>query len=228
MATPAARPKGEASRVGYWACSSGHKCRRELRLGIPRDGCSVARCVTRAVASPRSPRTPAEAIPRYVAYLPCASVAVLIASGLVVDLVGPLLGLHEPLRRWPLLIVLNLTLPVLPPFGRRAPGSCELKTSALIGKVRWYWPLFLPLASVAAAARLDNGDGNALAFVVLVAVSRHDPACTVLANRMPKSSDELRPLRQRSFPDAAHRACAALTSSASISTPSTSTSTRLW
>ena len=87
-------------------------------------------------------RVPAEAILRYVAYLPCASVAILIASGLAVDLLGPLLGLHEPLRRWPLLIVLNLTLPMLALFGRRAPSSCELKTSALIGRCAGTGPCF--------------------------------------------------------------------------------------
>ena len=132
----------------------------------------------------RALRIPAASIRRYVAYLPCASVAVLIASTLVVDLVGPRLGVHEPLRRWPLLIGLNLALPGLARLGHRATASCELKSSDLIGRVRWFWPLLLPLASVVAAARLDNGDGNALAIVVLVAVAVMIPACTVLANGM--------------------------------------------
>jgi uncharacterized membrane protein len=132
----------------------------------------------------RALRVPATSIRRYVAYLPCASVAVLIASTLVVDLVGPQLGVHEPLRRWPLLIGLNLALPGLARLGHRANASCELKSSDLIGRVRWFWPLLLPLASVVAATRLGNGDGNALAIAVLVAVAVMIPACTVLANVM--------------------------------------------
>ena len=132
----------------------------------------------------RALRIPVASMRRYLAYLPCASVAVLMASTLVVDLVGPRLGVHEPLRRWPLLIGLNLALPALWRLGHRATASCELKSSDLIGSVRWFWPLLLPLVSVAAAARLDNGDGNALAIVVLVAVVVMIPACTVLANGM--------------------------------------------
>ena len=75
----------------------------------------------------RSLRVPAASVRQYVAYLPCASVAVLIATPLVVDLLGPVLSLHEPLRRWPLLIGLNIALLVLAYLGRHAISSCELK-----------------------------------------------------------------------------------------------------
>ena len=139
----------------------------------------------------RALRVPAASIGRYIAYLPCASVAVLIASSLVVDVLGPLLRVHEPLRRWPLLIVLNLVIPALARLGHRAAPSCELKISEHIGHVHWFWPLLLPLASVVAAARLDNGDGNVLAFVVLVAVAVMIPTCTVLANGMHRSQTNL-------------------------------------
>jgi uncharacterized membrane protein len=139
----------------------------------------------------RGLRVPAESVARYVAYLPCASIAVLIATGLVVDLVGPLLSVHEPLRRWPLLIGLNLVIAALARFGHRAPPSCELKISELIGHVHWFWPLLLPLTSVVAAGRLDNGDGNLLAFVVLIAVAVMIPTCTVLANGWHRSQTNL-------------------------------------
>ena len=132
----------------------------------------------------RALRMPAASIRRYVPYLPCASVAVLVATTLVVDLVGPPLGVHEPLRQWPLLIGLNLALPGLARLGHGATASFELKSSDLIGRARWLWPLLLPLASVVAAARLDNGEGNALAILVLVAVAVMIPTCTALADRM--------------------------------------------
>ena len=139
----------------------------------------------------RALRVPAASIRRYITYLPCASVAVLIASSLVVDLVGPLLRVHEPLRRWPLLIVLDLALPALARLGHRAAPYCELRISELIGQVRCFWPLLLPLASVVAAARLDNGDGNLLAFAVLIAVAIMIPTCTLAANRLHRSHTNL-------------------------------------
>jgi uncharacterized membrane protein len=132
----------------------------------------------------RALRVPAASVSQYVAYLPCASVAVLVASTLIVDLVGPHLGLHEPLRRLPILVGLNLVLLGLAAIGHRAPATCQLKISDLIGRIRWLWPLVLPLISVAAAARLDNDRGNFLSIVVLVAVVVMIPVCTLMANGM--------------------------------------------
>jgi uncharacterized membrane protein len=132
----------------------------------------------------RALRIPAMSVGRYIAYLPCASLAVLIFTTLAVDLVGPVLGVHEPLRRWPLLVGLNLTLPVLAMLGSRASASCDLHVFELIGNVRWIWPLLLPLVSIAAAARLDNGDGNLLAIIVVVAVGVMIPVGTAFANRL--------------------------------------------
>ena len=130
----------------------------------------------------RALRVPAASVGRFVAYLPCASVAVLVASTLVVDLVGPLLGVHEPLRRLPLLVGLNLALLVLAALGRGAPEYCTLKVSDLIGQLRWMWPLLLPLIAVLAAARLDNGDGGGASVLVVVAVVVMIPVCTLMAN----------------------------------------------
>ena len=127
---------------------------------------------------------PGASVRRYVAYLPCASVAVLIGSSLVVDLVGPLFGAHEPLRLWPLLVGLDLALIALAAIAVRAPASCDFEVSDLIGRARWLWPLILPLISAAAVARLDNGSGNGLAMVVLLAVALTIPVCTALADRM--------------------------------------------
>lgn len=129
-------------------------------------------------------RVPAKSVRRYVAYLPCASVAVLIGTGLAVNVIGPLLGVHEPLRRLPLLVGLNLSLAGLALLGRGAPPSCELKRTDLIGRSRWLWPLVLPLISVLAAARLDNGDGDALALLVLVAVTVMIAVGTFIADRL--------------------------------------------
>ena len=130
----------------------------------------------------RALRVPAASVSQFVAYLPSASVAVLVATTLVVDLVGPLFGFHEPLRRLPLLVGLNLVLLGLAALGHTAPVTCTLKVSELIGRVRWLWPLVLPVISVAAAARLDNGRGGGVSILVLVAVVIMIPVCTVIAN----------------------------------------------
>ncbi|MGA8297725.1 MAG: hypothetical protein WB770_11845, partial [Acidimicrobiales bacterium] len=90
------------------------------------------------------------------------------ASSLAVDLVAPAFGIHEPLHRWPVLIGLNFTVVGLAVLGRNAPASCDLNLFALIGNVRWLWPLVLPAEAVVAAAQLDDGHGNVLAVAVVV------------------------------------------------------------
>jgi uncharacterized membrane protein len=132
----------------------------------------------------RALRVPAASVRRYVAYLPCASVAVLVASTLLVDVAGPFVGVHEPLRRLPVLVGLNLVLLGIAALGHKAPAACDLNVSELFGRVRWLWPLLLPLVAVAAAARLDNGYGSLLSVVVVVACVVMIPVCTVKANGM--------------------------------------------
>src|SRR4051812_45428519 len=51
----------------------------------------------------RAVGTPGEAVVATPVYLPAASLVVLLAAGLGVDLVGPRLGVAEPLRMWPML-----------------------------------------------------------------------------------------------------------------------------
>jgi len=132
----------------------------------------------------RALKIPARSVRRYIAYLPCASVAVLVATSLAVDIVGPVLGVHEPLRRLPLFVGLNLALVGLALCGRHATDIHELRASDIVRRARWLWPLILPAIAVAAAVRLDNGDGNTLCFVVLIAVAVMIPVCVVTANKM--------------------------------------------
>ena len=129
-------------------------------------------------------RVPATSVRRYPVYLVAGSVAVLIATGLGVDLVGPLLGEHAPLRRLPLGVALDIVIVLLGLAGRRAPDGCRVVSADVVARARWLWPLLLPLASVAAAARLDAGRGNTVAVAVLVAVALLVPACAVAAPRM--------------------------------------------
>src|ERR1700722_19887700 len=56
----------------------------------------------------RALRITGSAIAANPIYVPCASLVVLIGSGLAVDLVGPRLGVAEPLRAPPLLVGLEI------------------------------------------------------------------------------------------------------------------------
>ena len=132
----------------------------------------------------RALRVPGETVRECVVYLPCASIAVMIVTSLAVDLAGPMAGVGRPLRLWPLFVGLNLALVLLTAVGVRAPRSCEFNISAFLARMRWLWPFLLPLVAVAAVLRLNNGHGNALALVVLIAVPVLLIGCTVAATRL--------------------------------------------
>jgi uncharacterized membrane protein len=53
-------------------------------------------------------RVPGAAVSSFPVYVPCASLIVLLGSGLAVDLIGPLLGVAAPLRTGPLLVGFEL------------------------------------------------------------------------------------------------------------------------
>ncbi|MGB9112912.1 MAG: hypothetical protein WCF24_09330, partial [Acidimicrobiales bacterium] len=128
-------------------------------------------------------RIPASAVRRCVTYLPAASVAVLVIAGLAVDLLGPALGLHAPLHRWPLLTGLNVTLVVLGVVGATSGNDHRLKPSDLVEQARWLWPMLVPVLALVAADRLNAGKGNALAIGVLVALVVIVPVFALLADR---------------------------------------------
>ncbi len=49
-------------------------------------------------------RIPSRVVKSFPVYVPCASIIVLFGSGLAVDILGPLVGVAEPLRAVPLLV----------------------------------------------------------------------------------------------------------------------------
>jgi uncharacterized membrane protein len=129
-------------------------------------------------------RVPSHAIRRCIVYLPAASVVVLVSVGLAVDVVGPVLGVHQPLRVVPLLVGLNLTLAALGLAGAQAGEEHRLRPADLLEQARWLWPLLLPLAAIVAADRLNAGMGNGLVVAILVAILLIVPVVAVLASRM--------------------------------------------
>ena len=115
----------------------------------------------------RALRIPGEAIASFPVYVPCASLVVLLGSGLAVDLIGPIVGVAAPLRPWPMLTGLGLACLVLTAASVGAPPSVTLSWRGLARAGRTAWPLLLPLLAAAGALRLNNDRGSTVAVVAL-------------------------------------------------------------
>jgi uncharacterized membrane protein len=102
-------------------------------------------------------------------YLPSAALIVLTGSGFAVNLVGPILGISEPLRAVPLLVGLEIVCAALFICSAKAPPQTQIPWSSLSSPVRLAWPLVFPLVSAAGALQLNNGHSNHLAVIAIVA-----------------------------------------------------------
>src|ERR1700733_5688561 len=121
----------------------------------------------------RALRIPGSAVVEFPIYVPCASVVVLLFSGLSVDVTGLLTGLRAPLRTEPLLVGLELICLVLLISSNNAPPTVSLPWGSLARPMRLMWPMVLPLLAAAGALRLNNGHSDTVAVVSL-------GACTIL------------------------------------------------
>jgi uncharacterized membrane protein len=126
--------------------------------------------VTPGVILLRALRIPGRMVCSFPVYLPCASIVVLIGSGLAVDVAGPLVGVAEPLRTWPLLVSLEITCLALLAASLSAPSDVSIPWPALTRPGRLAWPLILPLLAAAGALRLNSGHGNGVAVIAVCAL----------------------------------------------------------
>lgn len=117
----------------------------------------------------RALRIPSRNVYLFPVYVPCASVVVLMGSGLAVDLIGPWIGVRAPLRPWPLLIGLVVTCLVLLTTSVNASENVIISPRLLPRPTRIAWPFILPLAAAAGAIRLNNGHSNSVAVLALCA-----------------------------------------------------------
>jgi uncharacterized membrane protein len=115
----------------------------------------------------RALRVPARAVASFPLYVPCASLAVLLGSGLTVDLIGPFAGVSAPLRPWPLLAGLALACAGLMAASVGAPPVVSPSWPGLTRPWRTGWPLLLPLLAAAGALRLNDDRGSTVAVVAL-------------------------------------------------------------
>src|SRR3954451_24574386 len=131
---------------------------------------------------------PGRSIAAFPLYVPAASLAVLFAAGLTVDLAGPQLGVERPLHTVPMLVAIEAFCVVLLVAGAfRSPAEVAVPWRSLGLRVWNLWPLVLPLVSAAGAARLTAGHGNVLATAGLALVAVTVLACTALAGHLSKT-----------------------------------------
>jgi hypothetical protein len=71
----------------------------------------------------RALRIPGSVVASFPVYVPCASLVVLLGSGLAVDLAGPVVGIVAPLRPWPMLAGLELVCLILLAISINAPSN---------------------------------------------------------------------------------------------------------
>jgi uncharacterized membrane protein len=115
----------------------------------------------------RALRVPGDRIAAAPVYVPAASLAVLIVSGLAVDIIGSLVGIHQPLRPVPLICGLELFCLALMYAATKSPTDAALRWGRLNFPLRYAWLFILPVLAVAGAQRLNNGRGSATAILAV-------------------------------------------------------------
>lgn len=135
----------------------------------------------------RALRIPGRVLSSFPAYASCASIVVLIGSGLAVDLVGPFVGVMFPLRPWPLLVGLEVICLALLASCVNAPSHTAIPWRSSLRPVGLVWPLILPLMSAAAALRLNNGHSNALAVIAVVGIVAMLIMAAIFSSRLDKT-----------------------------------------
>jgi uncharacterized membrane protein len=115
----------------------------------------------------RALRVPGRTVAYFPALIPCASIIVLLGSGLVVDLAGPVIGLRAPLRSAPVLVCLEIICLILLALSLNASRDVEIPWRSVSKPGQLAWPLILPSIAVIGALRLNNGHGNGIAVVAL-------------------------------------------------------------
>jgi uncharacterized membrane protein len=113
----------------------------------------------------RALRVPGSTVASFPVYVPCASIVVLYGTGLGVNMTGPVIGIAEPLRLWPMLAGLELVCLILLAISANAPPDVAIPWRDLALTRRTALPLVLPLVAAAGALRLNTGHSNGIALI---------------------------------------------------------------
>ncbi len=131
----------------------------------------------------RATRMSPSAMRGFPLYVPCASIAVIMAAGLSADLIGPGLGVARPLATIPFTVAICAVCAalILVALLRRAPSL--LSDWGATAKLWRAWPLLLPIVAWAGATRLNNGDGRGIAIAAVAATGVALMLCAWRAHR---------------------------------------------
>jgi uncharacterized membrane protein len=112
-------------------------------------------------------RVPQGAVERFPIYVVCGSIVVLFASGLAVDVIGPILSVSRPLRPMPLLVgfeAINFALICLS-LGSAQP--LRIPWRSIVGPAKLKWPLVVSFLAAIGALELNSGHSAAVAILAL-------------------------------------------------------------
>jgi uncharacterized membrane protein len=131
----------------------------------------------------RALRITGQTVSSFPVYIPCGSIIVIFGSGIMVDIVGPLVGVRAPLRTTPMLIGFELICLALLATSVNAPTEVAIEWQLILRPARLVWPVILPLVAAAGALRLNSGHGNGVALIAVIAFVVLLVATTAFASR---------------------------------------------
>jgi len=136
----------------------------------------------------RALRVPNVAVTGYPVYVPVASLAVLMVSGLLADVVAPSVGIAHPLRGVTTAVVVLALTAVLSLAASRGASHDRLRWAELIPHPSLLLPLALPALSAAGALLLNNGHGHAVARAAAGAAVLALISCFAFTSRLSRGA----------------------------------------
>jgi hypothetical protein len=107
----------------------------------------------------RAVRVSGDAMVGYPIYIPAASLFVMMAGGLLVDVAGPSVGIRLPLHGVATALTVIGVSAVLWIVGLFSPATARLDWRPLLGRPTLFIPFALPALAAAGALLLSNGHG---------------------------------------------------------------------
>jgi uncharacterized membrane protein len=135
----------------------------------------------------RTVRIPGRVIADQPALVPCASIILLLFTGLALDLLGPLIAISAPLRTVPIVITIEAVCIVLLITSRNAGPEYDVAWQAPRHPGLMLMALLLPVIAAMGALRLNNGHGNTVAIVAVVLCIAVLIAVLLYASRLDES-----------------------------------------
>lgn len=116
----------------------------------------------------RTLRIPSKVVADFPALVPCASISLLLFTGLALDLLGPLGIMAAPLRTAPVLCAIEVVCFILLLVSKDAGPEYDIQWRPAQSPMWFVLPLALPMAATVGTLRLNNGHSNKVALIALL------------------------------------------------------------